>query len=53
MTIGVMTIWARTPQTAEQPTQIFKPVEPLASGESPSPKKQDADIVPIKQNRAS
>lgn len=52
VTIGVMTIWARTPQTAEQPTQIFKPVEPLASGESPSPKK-DAEIVPIKQNRAS
>ncbi len=53
VTIGVMTIWARTPQTAEQPTQIFKPVEPLAPGESPSPKKQDADVVPIKQNRAS
>lgn len=51
--IGVMTIWARTPQAASQPPQIFKPAEPLASGESPTPKKPEADVVHIKQNRAS
>jgi hypothetical protein len=51
--IGVMTIWARTPQAASQPPQIFKPSEPLASGESPTPKKPEGDVVQIKQNRAS
>ncbi len=52
VTIGVMTIWARTPQAESQPPQIFKPAEPLASGESPSPK-PEAEVVRIKQNRAS
>ena len=53
VTIGVMTIWARTPQSESQPAQIFKPAEPLTSAESPSPKTPEADTVRIKQNRAS
>jgi hypothetical protein len=53
VTIGVMTIWARTPQASSQPPQIFKPVEPPVSAEAPAVKKQPADIVQIKQNRAS
>jgi hypothetical protein len=56
VTIGVMTVWARTPQAATQP-QIFKPAEPLAPGESPAtpptPKKGEGEVVQIKQNRAS
>ena len=52
--IGVMTIWARTPQAASEPQQIFKPAEPpVATGEPPTPKKPEADVVQIKQNRAS
>jgi hypothetical protein len=56
VTIGVMTVWARTPPAATQP-QIFKPAEPLAPGESPAtppaPKKGEGEVVQIKQNRAS